>query len=223
MGITMSCANTSLTNFCFAVANDELHAGFKLTGSSTAVSLVSSDMATVSTLDLPEMAANETFGVPLPATGVQAADGPALVGSAVFLGWPTPGWANADPAWVGPVVTLPTQNPNPRPDGGSDIPISAIVTPQVAEVDSVVLTYRVGYSADATVVTMKAGSKGEYTAAIPARDAPSGALVRWYFTATDQAGRQTIVPEPEDNGKAVYYGTIVADPKDKASLPILEL
>lgn len=60
-----------------------------------------------------------------------------------------------------------------------------------------------------------------YAATIPG--APAGSLVRWYVKAADSQGQSTRDPlfaSPDDQQ---YYGTIVADPSDASSLPVLEL
>lgn len=114
-----------------------------------------------------------------------------------------------------------TEDPAPRPNGGSAIPISAVVTPQQATVAGATLTYVIGYGSPVSVDMAATG--GTYTADIPAAEAAAGQLVRWYVTATDAGGRNTVVPAKDSNGAVQYFGIIVADPTDSASLPILEL
>ena len=62
-----------------------------------------------------------------------------------------------------------------------------------------------------------------YRASIPASAATPGALVRWFVRATDSQGEATRDPlalQPEDRQ---YWGTVVGDPSDQSSLPVLEL
>lgn len=60
-----------------------------------------------------------------------------------------------------------------------------------------------------------------YSATIPG--APAGTLVRWYVLATDSQGQSTRDPLFAGPDDQQYYGTIVADPSDTSSLPVLEL
>ncbi len=61
-----------------------------------------------------------------------------------------------------------------------------------------------------------------YSASIPAA-APVGALVRWFVRATDATGQVTRDPPFRKDSDRQYWGTIVADPGDQSSLPVLEL
>lgn len=68
-----------------------------------------------------------------------------------------------------------------------------------------------------------AASGDAYAASIPASAATSGALVRWYIRASDSQGGLTRDPlflGPDDRQ---YWGTVVGDPADQSSLPVLEL
>lgn len=50
-----------------------------------------------------------------------------------------------------------------------------------------------------------------------------GALVRWFVKATDSVGQSTRDPPFADSQQRKYWGTIVKDPSDSASLPVVEL
>uniref|UniRef100_A0A1D1ZRX4 LTD domain-containing protein n=1 Tax=Auxenochlorella protothecoides TaxID=3075 RepID=A0A1D1ZRX4_AUXPR len=201
------------------VSGSEVHAGIKLSGSSQGLSLLDASGASIGSWDLPELADDQAYGV---AEGdVQALDGPSGTSRLVYLSQPTPTSANSGAADTGPVVARVTEDPAPRPNGGSAIPISAVVTPQQATVAGATLTYVIGYGSPVSVDMAATG--GTYTADIPAAEAAAGQLVRWYVTATDAGGRNTVVPAKDSNGAVQYFGTIVADPTDSASLPILEL
>lgn len=110
-----------------------------------------------------------------------------------------------------------------RPDGSAAVGLVAVVTQQAAAVSGVSLTYVVDYGSPVTVAATAGADGVTYTASIPAAEAPVGALLRWYFVATDGAGAVTHAPLQTSNGTARYYGTIVADSTDTSTLPILEL
>lgn len=50
-----------------------------------------------------------------------------------------------------------------------------------------------------------------------------GALVRWFVRATDATGQVTRDPPFRKDSDRQYWGTVVADPGDQSSLPVLEL
>lgn len=68
-----------------------------------------------------------------------------------------------------------------------------------------------------------AGDPTSYSAAIPAAAAAPGALVRWYVRATDTTGETTRDPAYRDTDERQFWGTIVADPSDTSTLPVLEM
>lgn len=71
---------------------------------------------------------------------------------------------------------------------------------------------------------MRAASDGpDYSATIPKSAAVPGALVRWFVRATDSVGQATRDPPFATPEERQYWGTIVADTSDSASLPVLEL
>lgn len=160
-----------------------------------------------------------------------------------LLASPTPGQPNSGPLpSVGPLVSGTLRSTASRPDGSSDIPVTTYVAVQQNPVASVQLIYVVGYNGSETTVPMTAGGNATASAAssgslsdnlsgatlyifsIPSSDAQVGALVRWAVVATDSTGTTTRDPPGGKNSTdARYYGTVVGDPSDQASLPIMEL
>jgi hypothetical protein len=62
-----------------------------------------------------------------------------------------------------------------------------------------------------------------YTATIPASDAPSGAMVRWFVQATDSSRNTARAPSYENSEAQQYYGTVVQDTSSSSSLPVVDL
>ncbi|MDP6754037.1 MAG: CotH kinase family protein [Verrucomicrobiota bacterium] len=145
---------------------------------------------------------------------------PAGGGPPAFLN-PTPGVANG-PALteIPPAVTDVTENP-PQPTAQTPLKINATVTPRAGAVDSVKLTYRVGFGTERTIA-MSHNGVGIYSATIPASAYSAGDMVRWYVTARSSGGKTTREPPfPNATESAEYLGTVVANPGIETNLPLL--
>ena len=67
-------------------------------------------------------------------------------------------------------------------------------------------------------MTRNEGSDNAFSATIPAADAAPGNMVRWAIEAGSYRD-----PEWTGGWDRKYYGTIVQDTSDTASLPVVEL
>ena len=93
--------------------------------------------------------------------------------------------------------------------------------PRAGAVDSVKLTYRVGFGIERTIAMSRNGV-GIYSATIPASAYSAGDMVRWYVTARSSGGKTTREPPfPDATESAEYLGTVVANPGIETSLPLL--
>ena len=104
--------------------------------------------------------------------------------------------------------------------------MSAIVAPGNANVDTVLLTYRVMYGAEATVsmALSGAGADGQstYRAVIPASAYQAGDMVRYFALAIGVNGHVTRWPAyPSPLTSPEYLGTMVQDPAIDSRLTIL--
>ena len=84
-------------------------------------------------------------------------------------------------------------------------------------------TYWLSYHTSCPTARPAAPGGSVSSAPIPASAATAGALVRWYVSAADAAGQATRDPLFLDKGARQYWGVIVGDASDSASLPILEM
>lgn len=142
----------------------------------------------------------------------------------------------------GPLVAGTSRNPLPRPDGSAPLVVSAVVVPGTQPLAGVTLLLAAGWGPEARLAmaadaasppaSLAPGQPGGvvYRATLPASVVAPGALVRWAVLATDAAGGATRDPPgpPAGGGKKAaearrYYGTVVADPSDPASLPVMEM
>ena len=115
-----------------------------------------------------------------------------------FFATPTPGSANLP----GPMLTAPAFVR--LPDGSWQISV------QTVDAASVALNYRTMFLPEQTLA-MTPGNAGLFTATLPAGTAAPGQMLRWFFRATDSAGRSARLPAYLSTDAPQYLGTAVPD------------
>ena len=139
-----------------------------------------------------------------------------------FFNVPTPGAPNASaPSEAGPLISMVTDSPQPRPADGEEIVITAQVDALLTPVASVTLHYRVMFGGEIALPMSDSGG-GQFSATIPHAAAAPGEMIRWYVTAEDSAGESRREPpffaatdSPE------YFGTVISDAAATSALPTL--
>ena len=145
-----------------------------------------------------------------------------------YFATPTPGAANGPASTnLGPILSDIRHTPN-VPLDSEDLYVTAKVSPAFNTISNVVMTWRVAYSNESTVLMLDDGLHGDgaagdgtYGAIIPASAAFPGQMIRYYVSATDirtNRSRAPIFDQPL--GSPEYFGTIVYLPQTN-SLPIL--
>lgn len=187
-----------------------LDANFRLARAGEYLALINPDDEIVSELApaFPAQFNGVSYGIP------SGGEAPAFLA-------PTPGGANGRALMeIPPAVTNVTENP-PQPAEQEPLTINATVTPRAGAVNTVKLTYCVGYGSKRTLVMSDTGG-GVYSATIPASAYSAGDMVRWYVTASSSGGKTTHEPPFLDaTESAEYLGTVVADPGIVANQPVL--
>ncbi|KAL4425867.1 hypothetical protein ABPG75_009883 [Micractinium tetrahymenae] len=194
-----------------------LHTSFKLSPQDGYVALLTPSGSVASAVQFPDLPTDISFGTIGSAGAVTAL----ASGSPQYaiLASPTPGRDNSGPRPGGPLIVGTTRTAATAP--GAAITVTSTVTQQTSPLASVQLYYTVGYGPEAPLPMTASADGATYSATIPG--APAGSLVRWYVKATDSQGQTTRDPPFASPTDQQYYGTIVADPSDTASLPVLEL
>lgn len=147
-----------------------------------------------------------------------------------YLDTATPGDPNSSGTGTpGPSITAQTHTPA-APAVSDDITVTCRVAPIFAAVNTVTLNWRTAYNPLQQTTMTDDGLNGDataadgiYTAVIPKTAAgyTSGALVRWYFTATDvsaNASRWPIFTAGQEAPE--YFGTMVAATGYTTALPV---
>ncbi|KAL4425868.1 hypothetical protein ABPG75_009884 [Micractinium tetrahymenae] len=194
-----------------------LHTSFKLSPQDGYVALLTPSGSVASAVQFPDLPNDVSFGTIGSASTVTAQDTSSL--QYAILASPTPGRGNSGPRPGGPLVVGTTRTVAPAP--GAAITVASTVTQQMFPLASVQLYYTVGYGPEAALPMSSSADGTTYTATIPG--APAGSLVRWYVKVTDSQGQTTRDPLFASPTEQQYYGTIVADPSDTASLPVWDI
>jgi len=148
-----------------------------------------------------------------------------------YLTEPTPGSPNTDGlAALGPLVEDVLHTPT-VPTAVQTLVVTARIRETFAPVQEVTLTYRIQFNAEIGIPMRDDGTQGDgragdgvYGAAIPARAARPGQLIRYAVTATDSEGHGFRIPlylDPLNSEQ--YRGTVVSDPTVSSRLPIVHL
>ncbi|HVY70789.1 MAG TPA: LamG-like jellyroll fold domain-containing protein, partial [Verrucomicrobiae bacterium] len=149
-------------------------------------------------------------------------------GQGHYFSHPTPGAENtAGTNDAGPLVREVLQSP-PLPAPGDALVITTRIVPTLHLLAGATLHYRVMFNAEIATPMNDAGTGGDqiagdgiWTATIPA--AAKGQMVRYYITATDNAGnasRWPLYQDPADS--AQYLGTVVQDAGIESALPVVQ-
>lgn len=137
---------------------------------------------------------------------------------------PTPGRPNnIGVQRLGPIISDGAHYPE-IPSEIDDLLITVGIEPSFDPVDTATLHYRVMFADEVSVPLRRDGRNGDgtYGVRIPAGTFGAGQMVRWYFTATDTAGRQSRLPAflvPQNSPG--YFGAVVDDPSLVNPLPVL--
>ena len=142
---------------------------------------------------------------------------------------PSPGDVNVGGARaLGPLIREAVHSPS-IPAEGEDLVVRAFVQPAFDPVESVTLHYRLMFGPE-TVVPMwddgahqdGAAGDGQFAAVLAASGAQPGEMIRYFVTATSQAGEESRLPLFLDVlDSAEYFGTIVEDPSIQSLLPVV--
>ena len=193
---------------------NNLYPDFKLKSSGEKITLFDPNGSVVSSVDVPELKMDQTYGL-VPdasrATAQVTGEGYAI------LTEPTPGDPNAaaapqEPFDVNIIEVL-------GPVTGS-FPVEVEISKQTQDVQGVTLTYLVN-GVEQETIPMTASGDGKYTAIIPEQS--PGAMIQWYFTVTDASGTTTRFPRFETPSSREYYGTFVDNPSLATNLPVINL
>lgn len=147
----------------------------------------------------------------------------------VYFTLPTPGAANVGGVEaLGPLILQVTHTPD-VPEVGQDLLVQATVVPSFKPVASVELHYRVMFGSEEWVPMLDDGAHGDgapgdgtYGATIPASRARAGEMIRYFITASDEAGAPSRLPlylDPLESAQS--FGTMVADPEVQSLLPVV--
>ncbi|KAL0031002.1 hypothetical protein WJX79_008100 [Trebouxia sp. C0005] len=140
-----------------------------------------------------------------------------------FLDKATPKAANSGPSTsLAASISGVTNSPDPRPQGGAAIPVTAFVLPNTAAVGTVQLTYLVNYGSPVTIPMTAAAGSYQYSATIPSSAVTAGSLVRWYVQAMGSGGTARQPETGKGKDAPQYFGTVVYDPSSASNLPVLE-
>jgi hypothetical protein len=141
---------------------------------------------------------------------------------------PTPGAANgAGLAEPGPLFYGETVSPA-QPTTNDDLAITVRVQPALAAVSNVLLRWQVMFGAATQTNLLDDGLHGDglagdgvYGALIPRTAYTEGQLVRWYFAATDLAGRTNRWPLFADPlNSPERFGAMIEDRRFTTALPV---
>ncbi len=180
-------------------------------------SLESSDLLFRATLDAPQ-------------STPQAISSVAPVYS--YLMKPTPGRPNSSAVSTGPRILSATHRPSPRQPGADEpIDVTAKVAPFNGPVAEVRLRYRVMFGNETELPMHDDGQHGDgaagdgvYGAAIPAKVATPGQMIRYCVLAKNEAGQMSRWPLFANRREySAYQGTVMANPAIQTRLPVIHL
>lgn len=192
----------------------ELHTNFKLRreGEYLAIARPDGSIASSYAPEYPTQYPDITYGL----------DG---AGVGRYFSQATPGGSNDIAENRGPRVTDLGHTPA-QPLEDDSIVVTALVAPGGAQVDTVLLTYRIMFGAEVTVPMEPAGASQDghaiYRKEIPASAHRAGDMVRYYVVAIGVDGSVTrwpAFPSPLDSPE--YLGTMVFDSTITSRLSIL--
>ncbi len=110
-----------------------------------------------------------------------------------------------------------------------NIVVTAQVTPQGADIQSVTLHYRIMFGSESTTMMFDDGLHGDgaagdgvYGASISSSLSTPGQMVRYYVTAMDVNGNDSRFPYFQNPETSQYLGTVIVNPSVSSQLPIYE-
>lgn len=145
-----------------------------------------------------------------------------------YFSTPTPGAPNGTgTSDQGPIVSQVSHAPS-QPSAGQSLQVTARIVPRSSPLATTTLNYRVNYGTIVAAPLYDDGAHGDgdagdgvYGATIPSTAYSAGQMVRYYVSATDNAGhtgRYPLFANPTQSPE--YQGTMVADPSVTSQLPV---
>ncbi len=151
-------------------------------------------------------------------------------GAQVFFTTPSPGAVNSTATIAGPIIGEPIRQ-MARPLAGPLL-ITARPSAVNAPLATLKLFYLKGYETEASIDMKDDGLNGDavagdglWSAMIPSTHVAPGQMTRWFYRATDTAGKTTREPANNRNTAEVpaYWGTVGAESPYESKLPVLLL